>query len=39
MVVDLQPAEEAIKRSDLALAAQICTQAIEADDCNHDANL
>ena len=39
MVVDLQQAEEAVKRSDLSLAAQICKQAIEDDDSSHDANL
>lgn len=39
MVVDLQQAEEAIRRSDLKLAAQICKQAIRDDDKSHDANL
>ena len=39
MVVDLQQAEEAIKRSDLNLAAKLCKQAIEDDDSSHDANL
>ena len=39
MVVDLQQAEEAVKRSDLTSAARICREAIGADDSDYDANL